>query len=158
MTDASPTEPRVLVLDNDAALRELLRMALQRAGLAVVVAATAEACEPLLREGRADLLLLDLNLAGGDCGWRRVQEWSAADCLPPFFAVTGTPDDPRCEQMAGSEQFLGVIAKPFPVLELGDVLRRRYSEWVTECGAHALRAPEEAAPPSWGEQAAGEST
>lgn len=136
----------VLVLDNDAALRELLKMALGSEGLEVLAAADGEEATALLAERPVDLLLLDLNLAAGDCGLARARAWAEAGRLPAFFAVTGTPDDPRLTAMEEIDRFLGVIAKPFSILAL--------IEQVQAAAAPDLAGPEADPPPP--PEAAGE--
>src|SRR5262245_12823531 len=56
----------VLVVDDEAALRTITRLCLQREGFNVLVAATADEALRLVAElpGRLDLLLTDVDLAG----------------------------------------------------------------------------------------------
>ncbi len=115
--------PRVLVLDNDSALGELLALAFQRGGLEPEVCRSSAEAEQALRGARADFLVLDLNLGGGDSGEQLAHRWSLEGLLPPFLMLTGTPLDPRLEQVRGLAQFRGVIAKPFSLLELAERIR-----------------------------------
>lgn len=115
--------PRVLVLDNDAALGQLLGLVLARGGLEPLVVARADAAERRLRAGGIDFLLLDLNLASGRSGERLALEWERAGILPPFLIVTGTPSDERLAGLAGLPSFQGVVAKPFSVVELAERIR-----------------------------------
>ncbi|MCH2112592.1 MAG: hypothetical protein MK213_07015 [Planctomycetes bacterium] len=113
----------VLILDNDQALRQLLELAMRQGGIQPITCALASEAEPLLQNGSIQFMLLDLNLAAGESGEVLAQSWHAAGCLPPFFMVTGTPDDPRLNCLEAFPEFRGVIAKPFSILELVEQVR-----------------------------------
>ncbi|HEX9794699.1 MAG TPA: response regulator [Planctomycetota bacterium] len=115
--------PAVLVLDNDRALRDLLVLAVGRAGVPVCAAADAEEAERVLRAGGIGLLLLDLHLGGGRSGHQLARAWEQAGLLPQFLVVTGTPEDPALAELDRMPGFRGVIAKPFSVLELAERAR-----------------------------------
>jgi DNA-binding response OmpR family regulator len=116
--------PRVLVLDNDDSIGELLALALRRASLQPTVVARADEAEAVLRERAAEFLLLDLNLGAGDSGERLAQRWDHEGILPPFLVLTGTPHDERLVELDGVPGFQGVVAKPFSILDLADRVRR----------------------------------
>ncbi len=117
-------KPTVLVLDNDPSLQDFFRFALERLGLRVVAVGSREEAEPELRAGRVALLLLDLNLGGGSSGVGLVRLWRGAGLLPEFLVITGTPGDPRLEELQGVPGFQGVVGKPFEILELGERIRK----------------------------------
>src|SRR5882672_10250041 len=56
----------VLVIDDEADIRELLELSLVRMGLAVECAGTAAAAKQLLQSKRYDLCLTDMRLPDGD--------------------------------------------------------------------------------------------
>lgn len=112
---------RILVLDNDRAMRELLCEALRRGGHQALPAGRADEAESLLAEEPVDGMLLDLNLGGGHTGASLVERWSAASRLAPFLIVTGTPEHPELDALGRIDSFRGVVAKPF---DLGDLLTR----------------------------------
>ena len=122
---ASPSVPggpwRVLVVDDEAAVREMLQDVLAAAGHGVAAAADAEAAVAQLAAGRYDAVLIDLGLAalsGVDLaravrdrdphlavimisGWGREEELAALD--PDLVDLTATkPVDPaRLEELLG---------------------------------------------------------
>lgn len=63
---SSKTPPRVLVVDDEADLRELLELTLIRMGLGVDLADGVSAAKHLLAQHRYDLCLTDMRMAGGD--------------------------------------------------------------------------------------------
>ncbi len=113
----------VLVLDNDPHVRQLLTLALERGGMRVLCCRSGEEARRTLCDRAVDFMILDLNLGGGDSGELLAAEWTAAGCAPPFFMLTGMPDDPRVGALEGLSPFRGVIAKPFSVVALVDRVR-----------------------------------
>ena len=67
---------RVLIIDDDRALRDALRRALSLAGYEIDTAAGGEAGLAQIAEERPDAVVLDIGL-GGMTGWRR------AGCYEP---------------------------------------------------------------------------
>ncbi|MBC8329897.1 MAG: hypothetical protein ISR76_02155 [Planctomycetes bacterium] len=114
---------RVLVLDNDPSLGELLALALRRSGLRPLVLSASADAETVMTEEGADFLVLDLNLGAGDSGDRLARRWAGAGILPPFLILTGTPLDERLDSLRGLPEFRGVLAKPFSLVALADEIR-----------------------------------
>ncbi|HJM40557.1 MAG TPA: hypothetical protein QGG59_10640 [Planctomycetota bacterium] len=113
--------PRVLVLDNDSSLRDLLTLALGRVDCEAVPCAHAAAAEEMLPS--VDFLLLDLNLSEGNSGEQLALRWQEMSILPPFLLVTGAPDDARIQCLESIPSFRGVVSKPFSILELVEQVR-----------------------------------
>ncbi len=63
---AHPVQGAVLVVDDEADIRELLELSLVRMGLAVECAGSVAAAKQLLQSGRYDLCLTDMRLPDGD--------------------------------------------------------------------------------------------
>ncbi|PYT58683.1 MAG: sigma-54-dependent Fis family transcriptional regulator, partial [Acidobacteria bacterium] len=63
---ASPVQGAVLVVDDEADIRELLELSLVRMGLAVESAGSVGAAKQLLQSKRYDLCLTDMRLPDGD--------------------------------------------------------------------------------------------
>jgi signal transduction histidine kinase len=109
-----------LVVEDDAALREVLRDVLERAGYAVAVAADGTAGIQRVREGRVALILLDLMLPEVDglevCRRLRDQE---AEGYTPIIMVTALAraEDRHAGFAAGADDY---IAKPFETDDLLD--------------------------------------
>ena len=63
---SQPVQGAVLVVDDEADIRELLELSLVRMGLAVECAGSVAAAKQLLQSGRYDLCLTDMRLPDGD--------------------------------------------------------------------------------------------
>ncbi|MGL4239546.1 MAG: response regulator [Beijerinckiaceae bacterium] len=127
MTSAST--PRILVVDDDISVRELLRECLEPEGFAVEEASDGAAMFAALRAGKVDLITLDLMLKGesGLTIARRVRE----ERDTPIIMITGRGD--MVDRVVGLE--LGAddyISKPFHprevVARIRAVLRRQSSK------------------------------
>ena len=106
----------LLVVDDDAAMRRVLRTSLTAVGYAVQEAAGGEAALTILREQPADLVLLDINMAGVDGveACRRIRR------LHPRLAIVMMTVRDREEDKvqaldAGADDY---ITKPFHLREL----------------------------------------
>lgn len=87
----APASCRVLVVDDDAAVADSMRVLLQTDGHEVRVAASGEAAVELARSFRPHLVLLDIGLRGMD-GYavaRQLRAQQAADETVRLVAVTG---------------------------------------------------------------------
>jgi len=89
MTDVETGNASVLIVDDDADLRESLVELLQDAGFSVLGAASgAEAIETLLRS-RPRLVLADLTMPGMDGRSLMQKAQSILDVVPAFVFITG---------------------------------------------------------------------
>ncbi len=80
--------PRVLLVDDDASVRESIGKVLAESGYAVTtVAKGAEADVPFVNE-KIDLVLLDLNLGDGN-GWDVFERLTTRYPLVPVIIITG---------------------------------------------------------------------
>jgi two-component system OmpR family response regulator/two-component system phosphate regulon response regulator OmpR len=107
---------RILVVDDDPGLRELLAQYLSGNGYAVTGVADGAAMERHLREQGADLLLLDLMLPGED-GLTLARKVRAAGNLLPIIMLSARGED--IDRIVGLE--VGAddyLAKPFNPREL----------------------------------------
>ncbi len=105
----------LLIIDDDPAIRELLRIILQRAGYNVDTA-----CDAALISGNdfvfPDLFLLDRHLGGIDgldiC---RQLKRDVRSCNIPVVMISASPDISQLSREAGADDF---IEKPFDIAEL----------------------------------------
>jgi putative two-component system response regulator len=110
--------PRVLVVEDDAANQELLRLILERAGYAAIAASDGKGALEAVSAQHPDLVLLDVGLPGIDglevC--RRLRSEPATLTLP-IIMLTGRSgvDDIVAGLDAGADDFVG---KPFQPPEL----------------------------------------
>jgi len=110
-----PSRARVLVVDDEPALRRLLRMYLEREGYAVVEAAGGLDALSSLRRGDVDLALIDVMLPELD-GFELVRRIRASSGIP-IILITARGEE--ANRVAGLE--LGAddyVVKPFSAPEL----------------------------------------
>lgn len=107
---------RILVVDDDADLRDLLRRALEREGHVVLTAGTLAQARRASDAQSADLVVLDLGLPDGS-GLELCRELRDAGAGLPILVLTADSEvATRVELLdAGADDFLG---KPFAVAEL----------------------------------------
>ncbi|SDL75394.1 MtrAB system response regulator MtrA [Tessaracoccus oleiagri] len=110
------TEPkRILIVDDDAALSEMLQIVLRQEGFETVRAASGDAALTEFRRSRPDLVLLDLMLPGidGVSVCRAIRQHSGV----PIVMLTAKSDtaDVVAGLEAGADDY---VAKPFKVKEL----------------------------------------
>ena len=126
--DARPggamARPRVLVADDEPAMRVLVRVNLEVEGVEVVEARDGPEALGLAARERPDLLLLDVMMPGFD-GWevaRRLADAPETRDIPILFmtALAG-PEDRRRGFEAGG---VGYIVKPFDPILLGERVNR----------------------------------
>lgn len=124
--EASASPPRVLVVDDDATVAEVVVTYLTRAGFAVDQAADGAAALSQARSGRPDLVVLDLMLPDVDgldlC--RRLRD-ERPDLPVVMLTARGDEDDRIVGLALGADDY---VTKPFSprelVLRVRSVLRR----------------------------------
>jgi two-component system, chemotaxis family, chemotaxis protein CheY len=116
MPDGAP----VLVVDDDAAIRDAVRDVLESEGIAVETAANgADALEQVSRH-RPRLVLLDMRMPVLD-GWGFASALRDRGLTLPVVVMTAAADASRWAEEIGA---IGVVAKPFGVAELVNAVRR----------------------------------
>jgi two-component system OmpR family response regulator len=137
---SSEAAPRVLIVDDDCAIREGLAEVFARAGFAALTAPDARTMDRLLGEQGADLVVLDLMMPGEDglSACRRL----AGKGWPPVILLSALGDD--ADRIVGLE--VGAddyVAKPCNPRELvaraRAVLRRARDSEARRIGAEAVR-------------------
>ncbi len=125
--DARRVRARVLVMDDEPAVRNVARLALERAGCEVIEAAHgAEAEQRYLQsldEGsRIDLLIVDLTVPGAMGGLELLRRLRGVDPRVRAIVSSGYSSDPI---MARYEEhgFAGVLPKPWRPRQLVDAVR-----------------------------------
>ena len=124
---ATPRPDRVIVVDDDARIRDLLRRYLTQEGFEVVLAEDGKTLTRLLTRENIDLIVLDLMLPGED-GLSICRRLRAAKDMTPIIMLTAKVED--VDRIVGLE--VGAddyLSKPFNPRELlariHAVLRRR---------------------------------
>lgn len=105
---------KVLILDNDRSMRELVALALRMQEIECVMVGTVEEAESALAESGA--VLMDFHLGGGHSGAAVARRWATEGRLPPFWLVTGTPEDEEVRALTDLPQLRAVVGKPFSLL------------------------------------------
>jgi two-component system phosphate regulon response regulator OmpR len=121
------TTQKILVVDDDARLRDLLRRYLGENGYSVFVAENAQAMNRLWQRERYDLLILDLMMPGED-GLSVMRRLRGANDPTPIIMLTAKGED--VDRIVGLEMGADdYLPKPFNPRELlariNAVLRRR---------------------------------
>lgn len=128
MTDQAPSRSqRIVVVDDDARIRDLLRRYLSQEGFDIVVAEDGKALSKVLLRDSVDLIVLDLMLPGED-GLSVCRRLRASNDHTPVIMLTAKGED--VDRIVGLE--IGAddyLTKPFNPRELlariHAVLRRR---------------------------------
>jgi CheY-like chemotaxis protein len=116
------SQGRILIVDDENAIRLVCRVNLRSAGFETLEAADGETALALARAERPDLILLDIMLPGVD-GWEVAAELASMPEtreIPIVFltARTTAMDESRGHAVGG----VGYIAKPFDPTRLSEML------------------------------------
>lgn len=111
----TPTNQRVLVVDDEAPIRRYLRAALSAQGFNVYESATGEEALQAVLSHRPDIIILDLGLPDIDGieVTRRLREWSQTPII--ILSVRESEQDKIAALDAGADDYL---TKPFGTGEL----------------------------------------
>ncbi len=125
---ASRVMPKIMVVDDDDHLREVVRYALAREGFVVVEARDGEAARRLLEDSIPDLLVLDVAMPRLD-GFSLCRELRARSDVPVLFLSARNDEVDRVLGLdLGGDDY---VSKPFSTRELVSrvkaLLRRRAS-------------------------------
>src|SRR5438445_6362340 len=108
--------PLVLVVDDDARLREFIRVNLEMEGYAVREAESAEEALSAIEDQAPDLVLLDVVMPGVD-GWQMLQKLQERHGSIPVIMFSGQVDE-RSAGEAEERGARGFVGKPFDPQEL----------------------------------------
>jgi CheY-like chemotaxis protein len=125
--DEAPTaraagQPRVLVVDDETAIRLLCRINLGLAGMEVLEATDGAAGLAAARRERPDLILLDVMMPDVD-GWELARELGRDESTRDIPIVFLTARAERVDELRGYEAgAVGYVTKPFDPIWLGNFL------------------------------------
>ena len=112
---------RLLVVDDDAAIREMLNLVLVSEGFDVTTVADGASALASTERIRPDLILLDMKMPVMD-GWQFLQRYrQQPGPRVPVVVVTAAQDDRRLAADVGAD---GYVAKPFSIDDLLRVVHR----------------------------------
>jgi DNA-binding response OmpR family regulator len=101
---------RVLIIEDEEALADLIAAYLAKEGVDVAIAHTAEDGQSLFRERGADLIVLDVNLPGMD-GFEFLAEFRAESKVPVIIVSARESDEDIIMGLSsGADEF---VTKPF---------------------------------------------
>ena len=108
--------PRILVVDDEDDVRQLVARILRDAGFEVEVAADGAEAIERLTTGPPDLLVLDIMMPGVD-GWKVLGHIKGMEAPPTVLILTARPEYDSV-QRARREGVAAVISKPFRFYDL----------------------------------------
>ena len=119
--DEAAIAGRVLVVEDEASIRDGLVRALRSASLEVVVAGSLADARAVLARGACDCVLLDLHLPDGD-GLDLLAELRASPAAPPVIVATSYDDSERIirAMRLGAHEY---VTKPFDLPALRKAVR-----------------------------------
>lgn len=102
---------RILIVDDDDLLCEMLQAMLEMHGYAVAIAADGEAGLKLLAEQAIDLVILDLVMPRMD-GLRFLRELPDRIANPPPILMASASATPQMQALHANSGVAGIIRKP----------------------------------------------
>ena len=120
---------KILVIDDEPGIRDLLDTLLSRKGYDVVLAESGQKGLEVFRRARPDVVVLDLKMPGMD-GLTVLQQVRSLNPTQPVIMLTGagTPDAELQARALGVTEF---VEKAFSLHLLGDSLKRLLNHPVT---------------------------
>ena len=113
--------PRLLVIDDDPTIREMLEMVLDSEGYEVVTAPHGMAAFAILDQVRPHIIILDMKMPIMD-GWGFLERYRQRPGVKvPVVVLTAAQDDSRRASEVGADAY---VAKPFAIDDLIRVLDR----------------------------------
>jgi len=116
--------PRILVVDDDEAVRESIGMVLRAAGYGVLTAVDGQQALERVTENRIELLLLDLGLPVKS-GWEVFERIATEQSTIPIIIMTGQPNQQFAALAAGASV---LMEKPLDVVSLLRCIRELLAE------------------------------
>jgi len=113
---------KVLVIDDEPGIRDLLDTLLSRKGYDVVLADSGQKGLEVFRRARADVVVLDLKMPGMD-GLTVLQQIRHLHPTQPVIILTGA-GNPESEQRVRELGVTEYVEKQFSLHLLGDALKR----------------------------------
>ena len=110
----------ILVVDDDADLRECLQLMLTSMGFGVTCAANGQEALEEMEGHDPDLILLDMKMPIMN-GWEFCRALEGLDSRPPIVVVTAAPDPPGRAAEVHADGWLG---KPFEIADLEAIVRK----------------------------------
>jgi len=118
-------QPRVLVVDDDDELADVLRQALRESGYAVATVRHGAAALEVIGQIQPELILLDLTMPIMD-GWSFVKQYRhRGNTVGRIVLLTGHPNVREISLSLGADAYVG---KPFALAELLTTMQQQLGE------------------------------
>lgn len=117
-------KPKILLLDDDEAIRQMVGRVLKQEGYTVIPAATGQQALELAAATELDLALLDLNLPG-QSGWDVFEQLTARHPLLPIVIITARANQLFVALGAGAG---ALMEKPLDPPRLLQIIRELLDE------------------------------
>jgi len=114
---------RILVVDDEPMMREVMSEAMEMEGHVVEVVAGGAAALEAIAARRPDLVLLDLNMPGVT-GWQVIDRLKDLPSPPPVIAISGMGTQEPPELQAVRKYVYGYLPKPFTNEQLVKIASR----------------------------------
>ena len=113
------SNPKILVVDDDESIRELISLALEDDGVQVIGAPEGESALKMIPDLKPDLILLDTRMPvmDGQEFARRYREFE--DHSAAIVVLTAIDDPERAAADVGAD---GYLSKPFDLADLSQVV------------------------------------
>ncbi|MEO6330750.1 MAG: response regulator [Ginsengibacter sp.] len=109
---------KILVVDDDKDIADIVRLILKNKGFAVLTHYTGLGVEEIVSDYRPDLILLDINLPGKH-GTEICKELKAINHHPPILLFSAHADETKTFSTYRADGFIG---KPFEVNKLIEII------------------------------------
>src|SRR5688500_1161055 len=142
MTDMGAQRPKILVVDDDQAIRTVLALSLSEAGYAVTEASGGEEALEAIRKRKFALIVLDINMPAVD-GYevlRRMREMPTRRATP-VFVVSANGHEPEGVMREVAGEAVGRLTKPFSLSEFEHAIAAALAESDSDrAKRHALQS------------------
>ncbi len=98
--DKPRAKKKILLVDDDPAIRKMLGILLTGEGYQVLLAIDGSESIQVVRAAEVDLVLLDLNMPGMD-GWEAYERLAAENPMLPIIVITARPNQSFTAMAAG---------------------------------------------------------
>ncbi|WP_028671174.1 response regulator [Saccharospirillum impatiens] len=121
-------QKRILVVDDDEDIRDLLKEYLEKNGFSVISAADGQAMRQIWPAQRLDLIVLDIMMPGDD-GFTLCKEIRARSRVPIIMLTAGSDETDRIIGLElGADDYVGKPFNPRELLARIKAVLRRYEE------------------------------
>lgn len=117
-----PTGLKVLVVDDETVILDLLRTILTRLGQEVSTVTTGKAAVDAVRGNGFDVVFLDITMPGNIDGFEALRQMKETHRELPVFVITGRMEDQRMRRNLKLAD--GYIPKPFSIHDIAASLRQ----------------------------------